>query len=152
MRHTKSGSNFGDYSMADYIYYYGENTIKVSVDLLTLCSLYVNGELQDKSALWSSHTVLRGKLNSGEEVKLLFEGNFILKAKLFVGDKILEKNIHYPIYQKNAQQTPTNQTPVKEVMIIKEIVKIHCQYCHQLFDITADKCPNCSAKNSYYTR
>jgi len=151
--------------MADYIYYYGENTIKVSIRGLSVYSLYVNGELQVKRRIWTwtADTKLQGKLSNGEEIKFSLDHNFqdgthfgisihTLKHKLFVGDKLLEQNTPYPVEQKTIQQTATNQIPVKEVTIIKEIVKIPCHYCSQFFDITMDKCPECGAKNTYYKR
>jgi hypothetical protein len=30
-------------------------------------------------------------------------------------------------------------------VIVKEIVKIRCSYCHKLYDESFDKCPNCGA-------
>ena len=32
-------------------------------------------------------------------------------------------------------------------VIVKEIVKIRCSYCHKLYDETFDKCPNCGASS-----
>jgi TM2 domain-containing membrane protein YozV len=47
---------------------------------------------------------------------------------------------------RRAQSGPThNQATIKETIIQKEIVKIPCQYCKHLVDVTADKCPNCGA-------
>jgi rubrerythrin len=39
--------------------------------------------------------------------------------------------------------TPVNQQTVKETEIIREIVKIRCSYCGNLYDETEDKCPHC---------
>lgn len=39
-----------------------------------------------------------------------------------------------------------NQVVVKEREIIREIVKIRCSYCGNLYDETLDKCPHCGAK------
>jgi hypothetical protein len=97
--------------------------------------------------------MFQGKLNSGEVIHASFGGSiWTVKCTLYVDDKLLEPNTHYPAEQKTMQQTSANQVPVKEVTVIKEIVKIPCAYCHQISDITADKCPNCGAKNAYYTR
>lgn len=41
--------------------------------------------------------------------------------------------------------TPQNQPTIKEREIIREIIKIRCPYCGNLYDETADKCPNCGA-------
>jgi len=35
---------------------------------------------------------------------------------------------------------------VKEREIIREIVKIRCSYCGNLYDETLDKCPHCGGK------
>ncbi|MDR2720230.1 MAG: hypothetical protein LBC03_05465 [Nitrososphaerota archaeon] len=137
--------------MVDWIYHYGENTIKVSLGFWGSHRLYVNGAFQDGIHTPPLPVTLRGKLNSGEELKVLivqFSHTKIL-AKLYVDDKFLEPNTYYKAEPRNTQQTATNQVHIKEVTIIKEIVKIPCPYCHQLFDITTDKCPNCSAKNTH---
>lgn len=39
--------------------------------------------------------------------------------------------------------TSENQSPVKEREITREVVKIRCPYCGNLYDETEDKCPNC---------
>ncbi len=94
---------------------------------------------------------LQGELESGEKIRASFIENSTIECTLRVDNKLLKQNTQYPIEQKTTP-IPTNQPPVKEVTIIKEIVKIPCSYCSQLFDITADKCPNCSAKNTYCMR
>jgi hypothetical protein len=43
---------------------------------------------------------------------------------------------------------PGNSSVVKEKEIIREIVKIRCSYCGNLYDETLDKCPHCGAKNA----
>ena len=40
--------------------------------------------------------------------------------------------------------TPAGQPPVQQI-IIKETVKVNCQYCGSLIDSTAEKCPFCGA-------
>ena len=49
---------------------------------------------------------------------------------------------------KRPAQTPTAESPtiVKEREIIKEIVKIRCPYCNNLYDEKYDKCPHCGGK------
>ena len=40
----------------------------------------------------------------------------------------------------------TEKAPVKEQeVIVKEVIKIRCSYCHALADETVSKCPNCGA-------
>jgi hypothetical protein len=41
-----------------------------------------------------------------------------------------------------------NQPIVKEREIIREIVKIRCPYCNNIYDETLDKCPYCGGKKS----
>jgi cell division protein FtsN len=40
------------------------------------------------------------------------------------------------------------QPEVRETEVIREIVKIKCPYCGQLYDQMEGKCPNCGARNS----
>jgi rubrerythrin len=42
---------------------------------------------------------------------------------------------------------PENQTVIREKEIIREIVKIRCPYCNNLYDEKLDKCPNCGARH-----
>jgi rubrerythrin len=44
--------------------------------------------------------------------------------------------------------TPVNQQTVKETEIIREIVKIRCSYCGNLYDETEDKCPHCGGNKT----
>jgi rubrerythrin len=44
--------------------------------------------------------------------------------------------------------TPVNQQIVKETEIIREIVKIRCSYCGNLYDETEDKCPHCGGNKT----
>lgn len=37
---------------------------------------------------------------------------------------------------------------IKEKEIIKEIVKIRCPYCNNLYNEKEDKCPHCGGKNA----
>ena len=52
--------------------------------------------------------------------------------------RILKRPTHPP------EEEP--QTIVKEREIIREIVKIRCPYCNNLYDEKYDKCPNCGGK------
>jgi hypothetical protein len=47
----------------------------------------------------------------------------------------------------NSSSSP-DQPQVREREIIREIVKIKCPYCGQLYDQNEDKCPNCGARTS----
>jgi hypothetical protein len=49
--------------------------------------------------------------------------------------------------EQNSSSLP-NQPEVREREIIREIVKIRCPYCGQLYNQIEDKCPNCGAKTS----
>ncbi len=44
------------------------------------------------------------------------------------------------------QITSVNQPIIKEKEIIREIVKIRCPYCGDLYDEKLDKCPHCGGK------
>jgi len=53
----------------------------------------------------------------------------------------------YRILRRPSQSTPEETTPiVKEREIIREIVKIRCPYCNNLYDEKYDKCPYCGGK------
>jgi hypothetical protein len=43
--------------------------------------------------------------------------------------------------------TPSQQPPVQQV-VLREVVKVNCQYCGALMDSTARDCPNCGAPRS----
>jgi predicted membrane protein len=48
---------------------------------------------------------------------------------------------------KTQYKTPSEAEPItKEKEIIREVVKIRCSYCGNLYDETQDKCPYCGAK------
>jgi uncharacterized membrane protein len=49
---------------------------------------------------------------------------------------------------RSPEQQERMPTVIKEREIIKEIVKIRCPYCNNLYDETMDKCPNCGGKRS----
>lgn len=42
-----------------------------------------------------------------------------------------------------SSDTSENQPLVREREIIREIVKIRCSYCGNLYDETEDRCPHC---------
>ena len=46
------------------------------------------------------------------------------------------------------QTTSEIQPIIKEKEIIREIVKIRCPYCGNLYDEKLDKCPHCGGKKS----
>jgi len=44
------------------------------------------------------------------------------------------------------QSTEEGAAVVKEREIIREVVKIRCPYCNNLYDEKYDKCPHCGGK------
>ena len=53
--------------------------------------------------------------------------------------------------QLNYETEPHNWAPqqvIKEKIIVKEVVKIKCQYCGTLYDQTASKCPHCGGNRN----
>lgn len=52
------------------------------------------------------------------------------------------------VFRKPQEMQPTEKpaTVVKEREIIREIVKIRCPYCNNLYDEKYDKCPHCGGK------
>jgi len=54
--------------------------------------------------------------------------------------------IYRIIKGRNPEQKEIVPTVIKEREIIKEIVKIRCSYCNNLYNETEDKCPNCGGK------
>ena len=44
------------------------------------------------------------------------------------------------------QSSGEETAPIKERETIREIVKIRCSYCHNLYDEKYDKCPHCGGK------
>jgi DNA-directed RNA polymerase subunit RPC12/RpoP len=50
---------------------------------------------------------------------------------------------------RNAGLSPSDsQAPVKEREIIREVVKIRCSYCGNLYEETEDRCPHCGGKQT----
>jgi len=47
---------------------------------------------------------------------------------------------------RGIQSTEEGAAVVKEREIIREIVKIRCPYCNNLYDEKYDKCPHCGGK------
>jgi rubrerythrin len=43
-------------------------------------------------------------------------------------------------------QQSENPVVIKEREIIREVVKIRCQYCGNTYDETLDECPHCGGK------
>jgi hypothetical protein len=52
------------------------------------------------------------------------------------------------IFRTNMPTKAGNQPAVIEKEIIREIVKIRCPYCNNLYDEKLDKCPHCGAKHA----
>lgn len=78
-----------------------------------------------------------------------FFSSFTLFGILFVIVFILVViTIIYQIAKgwKSPEQREGVQAVIKEREIIKEIVKIRCPYCNNLYNEIEDKCPNCGGK------
>ncbi len=77
-----------------------------------------------------------------------FFSSFALFEILFVIVFILAVfTIIYRIVKGRSPQPQEGMpTVIKEREIIKEIVKIRCPYCNNLYDEMEDKCPNCGGK------
>ena len=53
------------------------------------------------------------------------------------------------LFRKPAETPPTEgASVVKEREIVREIVKIRCPYCNNLYDEKYDKCPYCGGKRA----
>jgi len=61
---------------------------------------------------------------------------------------ILSMIINFYRALRRPAQSPSEEpaTIVKEREIIREIVKIRCPYCNNLYDEKYDKCPHCGGK------
>jgi len=77
-----------------------------------------------------------------------FFASFMLFEILFVIVFILAVfTIIYRIAKgRNPQQQERMPTVIREREIIKEIVKIRCPYCNNLYDEIEDRCPNCGGR------
>jgi len=55
----------------------------------------------------------------------------------------------YRTLRKPEQTVSTEPVPVvKEREIIREIIKISCPYCNNLYEEKYDKCPHCGGKRT----
>jgi len=74
-----------------------------------------------------------------------FFSSFMVFQFLFavVFSLIVFSIIYQILRSRNIRQPETIQNIIKEREIIKEIVKIRCQYCNNLYDETEEKCPHC---------
>jgi len=63
---------------------------------------------------------------------------FIIVSVIINFYRLLKRPAH-----PSSEESPT---VVKEREIIREIVKIRCQYCNNLYDEKYDKCPHCGGK------
>jgi DNA-directed RNA polymerase subunit RPC12/RpoP len=72
---------------------------------------------------------------------------FVLVFALAILSAILNfyRNLRKPSQQFAEESKPT---VVKEREIIREIVKIRCPYCNNLYDEKYDKCPYCGGKRT----
>ncbi len=54
----------------------------------------------------------------------------------------------YRLLRRPYTQSEERSGIVREREIIKEIVKIRCPYCNNLYDEKYDKCPHCGGKRT----
>jgi hypothetical protein len=71
-----------------WVYKYGQNTITVENTWFSGEKLYVNGALQDESRGLKLSGSLRGKLDTGEEIKATLGGTFTVGCSLFIDNKL----------------------------------------------------------------
>jgi len=50
--------------------------------------------------------------------------------------------------KSRVEEASTKPEVIKEREVIKEIVKVRCPYCGQLYEETLDKCPHCGGKHA----
>jgi len=73
----------------EWVYNYGENRIEVSIGLTE--KLYINDELVDEHKKIALNKVeLKGKLKTGEEVKVAIIGGMTAKCELYVDNQLLQ--------------------------------------------------------------
>ena len=74
----------------------------------------------------------------------LFSFVFILVFAFSIVSAIINfiRVLRKPPHSQSEERTAI----VREREIIKEIVKIRCQYCNNLYDEKYDKCPYCGGK------
>lgn len=76
--------------------------------------------------------------------ELFFILSFVLVAVFFVA-----MIIRMFRWGRNAVPSASDsQALVKEREIIREVVKIRCPYCGNLYDETEDRCPHCGGKQT----
>jgi hypothetical protein len=76
----------------NWVYKYGDDTIKVVTTLLSSSELYVNGELRDKNNGFSFNERLNATLKSGETVSATIGGFATSECSLFVNE-VLQKPV-----------------------------------------------------------
>ena len=67
---------------------YNESTIVVNNSWFGGCELWVDGQLQDKKTGVTDESDLRGKLESGEEIKASLGGAITIKCSLFINNRL----------------------------------------------------------------
>ena len=81
-----------------WVYEYGQNTIIIENRWFSGEKMYVNGELHDESKGIKLSGTLRGKLESGEEIKATIGGTFSIGCSLFIDYKLQTPDyILYPL-------------------------------------------------------
>jgi len=87
----------------------------------------------------------------GESVVLQIDGfSFMFSLVFFLVFIFIILSViisFYRLLRKPTQTQPEEPAAiVREREIIKEIVKIRCPYCNNLYDEKYDKCPHCGGK------
>jgi hypothetical protein len=78
-----------DYGKKIWQYQHGDNIFEVR-NRAALAELYVNNQLQDSSKRLFGLVELKGKLESGEEIKASLADTFVAQPTLLVDDKLLD--------------------------------------------------------------
>lgn len=71
-----------------------------------------------------------------------FEKQQIAKGLVKFTDK--DGNVRWGTPEQVRKWRKEDKTP-KETVVLREIVKIRCQYCGKLYDETLNNCPHCGA-------
>jgi len=74
----------------------------------------------------------------------MFSFVFVLVFVFIIVSVII--NFYRLLKRPTPQSSEESRVIVKEREIIKEIVKIRCPYCNNLYDEKYDKCPHCGGK------
>ncbi|MBD3186077.1 hypothetical protein GF325_04535 [Candidatus Bathyarchaeota archaeon] len=75
------------------------------------------------------------------------QNNLVLFIKQRLRQMDLEnpEKLYHAINDKYGNGDSIPRDPVKEKVIVKEIVKVRCKYCNTLVDVSESICPECGA-------